>query len=404
MSTNKRITAGASQGGGLEEIIRSRNGRPRTAKPILSNTLQVGDLPRIPIDKIRINVEQPRRKMPRDLAKQVGDLNITVVEAVQQWAKRTGVSLNLEADVEQRGYSAGSAKTLYKIVDDIALSVKEHGLVEPISVYALDDGTYLLEAGERRTCGYAVLVANGLDEFKTIPAVIAEQKNTLRRQISENEDREGLSALDRARSYWSLRYELSGLGPINWDELTGAGTNIAAQLEKSGTGQLVTWKEVENSRRITRSYRIRVLYVLDLCKAAIDLIEENGFSEKMVKPIAEKLRDDPAGQVEMLQRAVNRSIEGEDMSSKEMELAVQQYLLAKTSQKSNKPAPAGPSTTETVLRKQMQALSRALNGVKLTESQAKSLAKRMKDDTEIAELCRTLRPFIDMMATQGGTD
>jgi ParB family chromosome partitioning protein len=82
-------------------------------------------------------------------------------------------------------------------LDELAASIREHGVLQPILVRPLDGGEYQLIAGERR---WRASKAAGLD---TIPALVEEIDDDTALEISiiENLQREDLSPLDEAAMY-----------------------------------------------------------------------------------------------------------------------------------------------------------------------------------------------------------
>jgi ParB family chromosome partitioning protein len=82
-------------------------------------------------------------------------------------------------------------------LDELAASVREHGVLQPILVRPLDDGAFQLIAGERR---WRASKAAGLP---TIPALVEEIDDDTALEISiiENLQREDLSPLDEASMY-----------------------------------------------------------------------------------------------------------------------------------------------------------------------------------------------------------
>lgn len=79
---------------------------------------------------------------------------------------------------------------------ELANSIRENGLVQPISVRIVDDG-YELVAGERR------LRATKYLKYETIPAYIVESdvKDSAYMAVVENVQREDLSAIEEAKAY-----------------------------------------------------------------------------------------------------------------------------------------------------------------------------------------------------------
>ena len=96
-----------------------------------------------------------------------------------------------------------------RIFDDDALaelagSIRQHGVLQPLLVSEEGSGTYVVVAGERR---WRAARAAGL---KTVPAVIRERldaRDELALALVENLQRQDLSALEEARAFEHLRSE-----------------------------------------------------------------------------------------------------------------------------------------------------------------------------------------------------
>ncbi len=88
-------------------------------------------------------------------------------------------------------------------LEELAASIREHGVLQPILVRPLDDGEFQLIAGERR---WRASKAAGLD---TIPALVEEIDDDTALEISiiENLQREDLSPLDEASMYDRMVHE-----------------------------------------------------------------------------------------------------------------------------------------------------------------------------------------------------
>jgi ParB family chromosome partitioning protein len=82
-------------------------------------------------------------------------------------------------------------------LDELAASIKEHGVLQPILVRPLDDNEFQLIAGERRWR------ASKLAGLATIPALVEDIDDDTALEISiiENLQREDLSPLDEAAMY-----------------------------------------------------------------------------------------------------------------------------------------------------------------------------------------------------------
>jgi ParB family chromosome partitioning protein len=88
---------------------------------------------------------------------------------------------------------------------ELAKSIKANGLIQPITVRALGDGTYQLISGERR------LRASKMAGIKEIPAYVrvANDQEMLEMALVENIQRANLNALEIAISYQRLMDECS---------------------------------------------------------------------------------------------------------------------------------------------------------------------------------------------------
>ena len=102
---------------------------------------------------------------------------------------------------------------------ELAESIKQHGLLEPILVKPIEDGKYQIIAGERRwrACKIA-----GLPTIKAIvwEGEISEDKKHLL-QIIENLQRDDLNPIEEAESYKKL---IDGFGYTHQE--------LAKKLEK----------------------------------------------------------------------------------------------------------------------------------------------------------------------------
>lgn len=81
----------------------------------------------------------------------------------------------------------------------LAQDVRSSGLTNPITVAQLKDGNYMIETGERRWLAFSLLHSyypNG--DFDTIPATVQDSVDVWR-QASENNARQNLNAVGKAR-------------------------------------------------------------------------------------------------------------------------------------------------------------------------------------------------------------
>ena len=85
-------------------------------------------------------------------------------------------------------------------LSELAASIREHGVIQPIIVQETPNGQYQLVAGERRTR------ASKLAGLSSIPAIIRqfEAQNRLEIALIENIQREDINSIDQALAYRQL--------------------------------------------------------------------------------------------------------------------------------------------------------------------------------------------------------
>ena len=85
-------------------------------------------------------------------------------------------------------------------LDDLAESIRVHGIIQPLTVRRLASGYYQIIAGERR---WRAAKAAGLAE---VPAVIieADDRKVMELGLIENLQREDLNPAEEARGYQTL--------------------------------------------------------------------------------------------------------------------------------------------------------------------------------------------------------
>jgi ParB family transcriptional regulator, chromosome partitioning protein len=85
-------------------------------------------------------------------------------------------------------------------LEELAASIREHGVLQPLMVRTKSDGTYELIAGERR------LRASGMAGLQEVPVIIVEATDlqSLEIAIIENLQREDLNPIEEAEGYREL--------------------------------------------------------------------------------------------------------------------------------------------------------------------------------------------------------
>lgn len=272
-----------------------------------------GDAPQgatqsLPLTAVRPDPQQPRRLLPRQLARDVARGTLSPMQAMRRWV-----------EVGQDGKSA-DLQALRRLADSIA----RHGLINPISVRPAGEEeetppgvTHFIVTGERRYWahvllaleGRAVQVGESAREATEIRVGVTAPGITIRaHQLIENIMREDINALEKARGLWALREELS---KVNDSSPVDDGAQVNDSSPSADRSALVPWNRVSEELGISKRYRIYLTSVLDLCEEAQVLVMEHGLAEITIRPIVQKLRDDPPLQVAALRQLISWQQENE---------------------------------------------------------------------------------------------
>jgi hypothetical protein len=287
-----------------------------------------GELAKYRLEDLHPDPQQARRVLPEDLAGKLAAGEIGPREAIEALVGRAEEDLTL-------------AKRLGGL-RKLATSIQNHGLINPVTLRQVDDGL-LVETGERRYWAHWLLVLDGCQEFMEMRGELVEEgRNTTARQLVENWQREDLNAVEKARGLWALRYELSGVKVNHGTPLpTGEGISEGEGVNH-GAPPLVTWVQVEETLGISKRYRIFLLHVLDLCREAQGVIKQYDLAERLVRPVAQKLKDYPDLQVAVLQKvaesydqAAEKDNDALKMGPDDVARLVDQILRAEKGEKSS---------------------------------------------------------------------
>lgn len=170
---------------------------------------------------------------------------------------------------------------------ELAESIKELGVIQPITLRKMDDGTYQIIAGERR------FRASQLAGKDTIPAYIlkADDENTMEMALTENIQREDLNPLEIALAYQQL-IEQHNLSQEQLSKRVGKGRATIAnflRLLRLPAAIQVALKE----KRIDMGHA-KALLALDSHSDQINIfheIEKNGYSVREVEEIVRNIKD-----------------------------------------------------------------------------------------------------------------
>ena len=137
--------------------------------------------------------------------------------------KKTGLGRGLDALIDTSHIETGNASSINEVeiskivanpnqprhtfdeeaLEELAASIREHGVISPITVRKNDDGTYMIIAGERRWR------ASKMAGLKTIPAYVrtAKDEEVMEWALVENIQRENLDAIEISLAYQRLMEE-----------------------------------------------------------------------------------------------------------------------------------------------------------------------------------------------------
>ena len=273
--------------------------------------------------------------------------------------------------------------------------------------------------GERRYWSHVLLSIEGrtikegteVAEPGQIKAVIVQAGVSVRaHQLIENLMREDINAVEKARGLWALRYELSGVN--HGSPLASAAepsiVNHGSPAQSNSELKLVPWSQVEEALDISKRYRIFITGVLDLSPQAQTLVAEHHLSERVIRPIVQKLKTQPDLQVQALQQLI-RWREAQDTDSDpgqplvaSTEALVAQLLDQAEAKASLEPDRKSPPIARRSLgaeqfRSKVQGALRFLN--KLEEPDLINLTQNLATTTQYAEVVDDLRDLRERIDT-----
>jgi ParB family chromosome partitioning protein len=143
---------------------------------------------------------------------------------------RSGVREVLASDIRE---NPRQPRTQFdeQALDDLAASIREHGIIQPLIVSERGEGLYELVAGERR---WRAAQRAGLDR---VPVIVRETtpQQLLELALIENVQRADLNALEEAQAYQAL-----------WEEFGLSDSQIARRVGKNSR------EVIANTRRLLK--------------------------------------------------------------------------------------------------------------------------------------------------------
>ena len=179
-------------------------------------------------------------------------------------------------------------------LQELSDSIKEIGIIQPITLRKMDDGTYQIIAGERR------FRASQLAGLTTVPAYIrtADDENVMEMALVENIQREDLNAMEIALAYQHLLEEYDLTQERLSERVGKKRTTVANYLRLL---KLPAQIQVALKNRELDMGHARALLALDNPVEQIKLFQEiqtQGYSvrkvEELVKENKNKQKDEQA--------------------------------------------------------------------------------------------------------------
>lgn len=210
------------------------------------------DVQEIAITRIFPSMENPRKRLPREL-----------VAALYDGLEHRALLQDLRRRAETH---AGLAEFL-KGLDELANSIQQVGQLAPIRVLPNKGETYVIEMGERRWLSHLILFfERGETQYEQIDAIVGMASDKmLQRRMAENVHRAEFSPIEMAKGLAArldeLQREMPTVGLLELQERVGAENGIKA-------------------RRV-RQY----LLLLTLDGTVLDLVEQGHLTERALRGV-----------------------------------------------------------------------------------------------------------------------
>jgi ParB family chromosome partitioning protein len=234
----------------------------------------------------------------------------------------------------------------YTGIEELASSIRQHGLLQPITVYA-DGDLYVVKTGHRRFMACQRLYQQEPDRFHSIRCIISDAENLSVIQLVENVQREDLSQLDLYNALSSLKEQGMSLKDI---ALTMGKTEGYIKILFVGV------KEVNKTPELMDSLKGYAGITLT------DIVETKGIS-------------DPTERIEVLKQHGKGKTTRSEMRAKVKE-------LKKPSTSSKKDKPASPESIKYWVSSDGLTIKLTFSNVKLVKK-VEPLIKRILKESQI---------------------
>ncbi|KWW32378.1 MULTISPECIES: ParB/RepB/Spo0J family partition protein [Cupriavidus] len=190
-------------------------------------------------------------------------------------------------------------------IDEMAQSIEGQGLIQPITVAPIGDGTYRVLVGERRTrahlkLGRATILARIRDD-------LTDPKKRLIFQLAENVNRMDLTDADMARSIRRLMEGADGVEALTQTQIAkalGKSEGWVSRYVKFGDDELQRlWVQTGIADTVEKLYRLSILPmpVQAEIQRRVQLPQDD--PEYLAKPLLRSVIDDLARDAKAAKRA-----------------------------------------------------------------------------------------------------
>ena len=202
------------------------------------------------------------------------------------WDEDEDTDDKIPTEAREAIVDAGPLETSFIKLINLAESIHRDGLTNPISVAKIDNTNYIIETGERRWLAYNLLDMFFEDhDYSKIPARLVDEVS-IWRQAAENNARDNLNAVSRARQLAILLMDLYGhqnfTGLDNFDHEQDFYAQVADGNEypvPRGKGeQVINAMGLKNTVQI-RQYRS----ILRLENAQWDFADDTDLTERQIR-------------------------------------------------------------------------------------------------------------------------
>ena len=171
-------------------------------------------------------------------------------------------------------------------LNDLADSIREHGIIQPLTVRRLSSGYYQIIAGERR---WRAAKLAGLSE---VPAVIieADDRKVMELGLIENLQREDLNPMEEADGYLVLKEEYGMTQEEIAQRMGKSRPAIANALRLTSLPSLLREMVVDGDLSAGHAHSLLALPRVDLQEKAAQVVISQELSVRQTEALVKKLQ------------------------------------------------------------------------------------------------------------------